>query len=113
LARALNQLVTGSDARSSVEIYANLLQYLMDVSQDLLFRIDAQGLIHHCNQKVYEALGASAVDVDGQLISALVYSHDQHLVDQLLAVVIDVETNSTSVEIRLNCADKVNPLLWV
>ena len=48
----LNQIVTGSDAQPSVEISANLLQYLVGVSQDLLFLIDAQGLIHHRNQKV-------------------------------------------------------------
>ena len=113
LARALSQLVTGSDDQPSVEIYVKLLQYLMDVNQDLLLLIDAQGLIHHCNQRVYDALSVRADDIVGQPLQSLVYSHDQHLLDELLAEVADDKSNTASVEIRLNCKNQIEPLLWV
>ena len=113
LARALSQLVTGSDDQPSVEIYVKLLQYLMDVNQDLLLLIDAQGFIHHCNQKVYDALSVRADDIVGQPLQSLVYSHDQHLLDKLLVEVADDKPNTSSVEIRLNCKNQIEPLLWV
>lgn len=46
LARALNQLMAGGEFQPSIEVYANLLQFLMGVNSDLLLLVDTQGRIH-------------------------------------------------------------------
>ena len=113
LAHSLNQLMTGSDSQPSIEVYANLLQFLMGVNLDLLLLVDTQGRIHYCNRNVRDALGLDAEDIVGQPLHVLVHQPDHNLADKLLAAFAQRGATPASVELRLNCKSEADQFLWV
>jgi PAS domain S-box-containing protein len=113
LARSLSQLMAGSESQPSIEVYANLLQFLMGVNSDLLLLVDTQGRIHYCNRNVRDALGLDAEDVVGQPLHVLVHQPDHHLADNLLAAFAQSGITPPSIELRLNCKSEADQFLWV
>ena len=113
LARSLNQLMAGSESPPSIEVYANLLQFLMGVNLDLLLLVDTQGRIHYCNRNVRDALGLDAEDIVGQPVHVLVHQPDHHLADKLLAAFAQSDIAPPSIELRLNCKSEADQFLWV
>ena len=113
LARSLNQLMAGSESQPSIEVYANLLQFLMGVNPDLLLLVDTQGRIHYCNRNVRDALGLDAEDIVGQPLHVLVHQPDHHLAGNLLAAFAQSGITPPSIELRLNCKSEADQVLWV
>ena len=112
LARALNRAKAASDTQPTIEIYAELLQYLMSVNLDLLLLVDGKGRIYHCNQSVQQFLGKSVEDVVAQPLQALIYPQDQQLLDGLLTSLLGNEVNVSSAEVRLTCEGGGEPYVW-